>query len=58
MLSGVPDTISCMGHLLGYTQVSVVDQDPVLQLDALAARRLRPVRRTLGANEARRWVKG
>lgn len=34
-LSGVSDTISGMGHLLGYARVSTADQDPALQHDAL-----------------------
>jgi DNA invertase Pin-like site-specific DNA recombinase len=36
-LSGVSGSISGMGHLLGYARVSTIEQDPALQLDALAA---------------------
>ena len=30
-------TVSGMGHLLGYTRVSTIDQQPHLQVDALTA---------------------
>ena len=42
LLSEGCETVSGMGHLLGYARVSTLDQDPALQLDALAASGMPP----------------